>query len=179
VPAIVQKRRIRSPRRKALTHFPPPLAELNAALRAHGNELKAELEDVVSDWSDENRPKFKVEAKTTDRELRVEVRPYKRRRASQIFAWVDAGTRPHVIKPKRKNKRGRLAFRTEYQPKTAPVARAHVGPGRATGPWVMPKMVRHPGTKARRFSETIQKRTYKRFRRTIENTFRRLARKQT
>ncbi len=152
-------------------------SELRAAAEAHGQELKTEFEGIVSDW--ENQPDFIVEPKVSAQEIRVEVRPRKRRKASTIFGYVDRGTDgPYPIAPKARNKRERLAFQMGYSARTAPVAQAHVGSGSASGPWVFPQVVMHPGIKARLFSETIQKRTYPKFRRSIESVFRRMAARQ-
>ncbi len=176
--AVKLRRQIRSEaRRAAAARMRAARRELRAEMERHGRAVKREFEDIVSDWKPEHRPQFTVERKLSARELRVVVRPYKRRKASRIFGWVDRGTRSYTIRPKRRNKRGRLAFRTGYAPRTQPVARAHVGPGKASGPWVMPKKVRHPGIRARKFSESIGKRTEKAFRRRIENVFRRMARR--
>lgn len=150
--------------------------QMEAAVREHGNTLKAEFQGIVSDW--EHQPDFVVETKVTASAIAVEVRPRKRRKASDIFGWVDKGTKPHVIRPKRSNKRGRLAFRLGYSALTRPIARAHVGTGQANGPFVMPAEVHHPGTTPRRFSETVQQRTYPAFRKLIESTFRRMARQK-
>lgn len=172
------RKRLRSGRRATQLTVRGMRGEMRATLEAFGKEVKREFEGVVSDWSRENRPKFTIETTMTQREIRVIVRPYKRRRASQIFAWVDLGTEgPYPITPKRTNKRGLLIFRDGYQPRTLPVARAQVGPGRATGPWTYRKAVSHPGIKARRFTETIQRRTRPRFRQMTERTFQRMARR--
>lgn len=175
---MIHRRAINSPRRKLLmADYKRTKSLMRAALEAHGAEIRAEFEDVVSDWSDESRPSFTVEVKVKPTEIRVEVRPHKRRKTSRIFGYVDRGTRgPYPIRPKRTNKSGRLAFQTGYQPKTLPVARAHVGPGKAFGPWTRPQAVQHPGIKARQFSATVQQRARPKFTRRVENTFRHLER---
>jgi hypothetical protein len=147
------------------------------AVNAHAKTVKAEFDDVVSDWSKENKPAFKIETKVSSAGFRVEVRPVMRGKGWLIFKWVDRGTEAHSIDPKPGNKRGLLIFRGGYSPKTLPIARSHVGDGKAHGDWASVDHVDHPGTKARLFSETIQKRTYPQFRKTIENLFRRLERR--
>lgn len=70
---------------------------------------------------------------------------------SDVYRYVDEGTRPHSIKPKRAKI---LRFQTGYRPKTRPrVLRS--ASGGATGPAVFAKQVQHPGTRARGFTETI------------------------
>lgn len=75
------------------------------------------------------------------------------------------GIRPHVITPKKQG--GRLAFQTGYQSHTRPIARSG-GPGRASGPRVFAKQVRHPGFPPRKFSETINKRLRRQFEQAID-----------
>jgi hypothetical protein len=168
---------IRKPARISATQLRKAKAELQAGLKDHGKTIKTEFEDIVSDWSRDNRPEFVVETKVTSQELRVEVRPRKRRKASTNFGYVDKGTPAHVIRPKPSNKLGLLVFRLGYDPKTLPIAQAHMGTGKAEGELVFAKEVHHPGTKARLFSETVQKRTYPKFRQIIENAFRRIERR--
>lgn len=172
------RRRIRSARRKTL------LADRTATRRIMREavtdfaekKIKREFEGFVADWTPKNRPKFTKEITVKPDRIAVVVRPYKRRKASRVFHWTDKGTRPHAIRPKKSNKRGLLFFRTQYQPRTLPVARAQAGPGKAVGPWTAAKAVRHPGTKARLFSETVHKRTNSTFRKVVDNAFRRMAR---
>lgn len=79
-----------------------------------------------------------------------------------IFGFVDRGTRPHIIRPKRaqsrKGRKGTLVFRTGYQAKTRPNNTQFVGSGVASGPWRSAKQVRHPGSKARNITRIIAKR---------------------
>ena len=144
-------------------------------VRQYGHDIQKEFDGIVSDWSSKNRPRFTLKYQITSNEMVVEVRPVKNK-AGKIFGWVDQGTSPYLIRPKKRNRRGRLLFRTNYRPLTLPIARAHVGPGIATGPWCSAKVVHHPGIKARQFGETIANRTRPKFRREVENVFRRIAR---
>lgn len=67
--------------------------------------------------------------------------------------WVDDGTRPHTIRPRTAR---RLAFRANYKAKTSP---GFIGSrrGGSSGPVILAREVRHPGTKARRFTQEIAK----------------------
>jgi hypothetical protein len=75
------------------------------------------------------------------------------------FKWVDRGTglygpkhRSYFIFPRFAPA---LKFRTGYLPRTRPVAKFDVGPGKAFGPWRTVKdFVIHPGIKPRKFTET-------------------------
>ena len=180
---VILVRRIRSQaRRNAARKARLLRAELKAETRKHGKEVRAEFEQVVSDWSSRNRPKFVLKQEINEREIRVEVRPYRRRKASRVFSWVDQGTRPHTIRPRRRRPksrtRKRLAFRLDYKPHTLPIAKAHVGDGQKHGDWVTPMVVRHPGIKPRLFSQEIERKTKPRFRARIESIFRRFARRR-
>jgi hypothetical protein len=69
-----------------------------------------------------------------------------------IFRFVDEGTRPHMIRPRSPG--GVLAFQTGYTRKTYPGYITSVQGGKH-GPLRFARAVRHPGTKPRRFTETI------------------------
>ena len=175
--AVIQTRVIRSKRRaKGITEREFKRIVV-AELKSFGKGVKRELDGVVSDWSSKNRPKFTVKIQTRPDEIIVAVAPRKRSKASQIFKYVDEGTKPHVIKPKPNNKKGLLFFRTGYSPRTLPVARAHVGSGTSSGPLVAARSVNHPGTKARLFTKTITNESRPDFRRRMENAMRRAQRK--
>lgn len=179
---VIQQRPIRSQARQQLTkRLSGTRRILKQAADEHAEYLLGEFQDVVSDWK--KPPQFVKQVEVQADRITVSVRPYKRRKASQIFHWVDKGTRgPYVIQPKRRrpkrNTKSHLAFRTGYQPRTLPIAQAHVGPGRAAGPWVRPQKVVHPGIKPRHFSRTIQEKSYPRFRRRLESAMKRALRKK-
>ena len=72
----------------------------------------------------------------------------------EIYKFVDKGTAPHIIMAKHRMRP--LVFQTGYKAKTAPgtIGSRAGGP---FGPTVRALVVHHPGTEARRFTETIQK----------------------
>lgn len=72
----------------------------------------------------------------------------------EIYGYVDKGTRPHTIRPRRAKV---LRFSSGYRAKTTPGSLGS-GSGGATGGAVYRRFVQHPGTKARRFTELVQKR---------------------
>lgn len=75
----------------------------------------------------------------------------------KIYKFVDQGTKPHTIKAKRRG--GRLAYnKGGFRAKTSPRRLSSGAGARANGPLRRPKAVRHPGTKAREFSDEISKR---------------------
>lgn len=72
----------------------------------------------------------------------------------EIYGYVDEGTRPHTIRPKRPG--GVLAFPSVSAPKTKPGS-LKSGRGKSGGPTVFTKKVMHPGTKPRGFSKQIKR----------------------
>lgn len=70
---------------------------------------------------------------------------------NEIYAYVDFGTRPHLILPRRAPA---LAFQSGYTPKTA---RGVIGStrGGSSGNRVFARAVYHPGTQARLFTKII------------------------
>lgn len=84
------------------------------------------------------------------------------------------GTRPHIIAAKNAP---RLAFQTNYQPHTRPIARSG-GPGVATGPLVFARQVNHPGYPPRKFSQMIAKKLAGRYKKAIDRGIRLGSRKQ-
>jgi len=121
---------------------------------------------VVADWK--NKPEF---------DTRIAVRPDKISMTvfpsgpnAGIYEIVDQGSPPHVIRPV---KAKLLVFRTGYKSKTlAKPARTVSGGGKATGDVVRAKLVHHPGSEAREFSEVIAKDIQPQFKTLIDNTFR-------
>ncbi|RMG89649.1 MAG: hypothetical protein D6706_21000 [Chloroflexi bacterium] len=111
--------------------------EIKAALSSAGKVVEQTLKRPTGTWSSPVRfakkaEDFAVEIYTTDKR----------------FVFVDAGTRPHTITPKRSPL---LAFRSEYVAKTTPRV-PDPRPGRSGGQMVFAKSVQHPGIQAREFT---------------------------
>lgn len=87
----------------------------------------------------------------------------------EIYRYVNEGTRRHTIRPKKEG--GKLVFpwggKGSYTPKTKP-RRLMSGFGGQAGGIVAFPVVQHPGTKARKFDETIQKKWQPKFARMME-----------
>ena len=129
-------------------------------------------ERVVADWR--HKPEFKARKVVNQRGVAVDIYPageYK-----MIWVYVDQGTEPHLIRPKRAR---RLRFQTGYHPRTSakPARYGASDGGKATGPVVYASVVHHPGTKARNFTQTIADDMRVDIKRMIENALRRGARK--
>lgn len=71
----------------------------------------------------------------------------------EVYGYVDAGTKPHIIAPHGKA----LVFQGGYTAKTAVRVIGSTSGGASGAVIIRRKAVRHPGTKARAFSETIAK----------------------
>jgi len=89
---------------------------------------------------------------------------------SDVYKFVDQGTRPHIIEPKGPGYP--LRFQSGYRAKTMP-GYLGSGMGGPFGSYASAYRVRHPGTQARRFTEMIFKdvepRTFKLFVKLIHN----------
>ena len=163
-------RNVRSGKRQAA------IEQLNTIARKEINkvldqEVKPALvkshEIIVKNW--EHKPKFKAIKSIKPNVIFVNV--FATGSNKKIWKFVDKGTKPHVIKAKNVPN---LIFRTGYKPKTlANPARTVSGGGKSTGPFISKKQVNHPGSKARKFTETIAKDIKPDFKRVIENAFRR------
>lgn len=102
-------------------------------------DAKSDFEKTVETW--DNKPEFEIEERPRSFVVATD---------SEIYKFVDAGTRAHTIPAD-----PFLAFRGSYQAKTTPrviMSRS----GGASGDYVYTtKDVQHPGTEAREFTKTI------------------------
>lgn len=129
--------------------------EILNALRAEGKEIIDDYNQTVQTWR--NKPTFEQAISLSGGDATVLVTPDGPNR--QQFEYVDKGTRPHIIRPRRATV---LRFKGAYRAKTQPGVIGS-GPGGASGADVYRQFVNHPGTEARRFSEIIEQRRRKRF----------------
>ena len=138
--------------------------ELLNELRKQGTKVKADFEKTVATWK--KKPKFQVliSLKQPGPTLLVGTNDV-------IYKYVDEGTRSHIIMAGaytgKSNKRV-LAFRSGYKAKTKPKTISSSSGG-SFGPMVFTPSVRHPGTKAREFSKTIQKKNSKSFKKAMQD----------
>lgn len=91
---------------------------------------------------------------------------------NQIYQYVEAGTKPHIIRPKKANA---LHFLGGYRAKTRP---GFIGSsqGGASGESVFAKEVHHPGTKPRNFAAIIARKHTPRFKKNVDAAMARAAR---
>lgn len=125
-------------------------AEVSQELRDTGLEMRTSHQHVVSEW--QHKPTFKAEISESKYLKTVTIKV--KGDAANIWTFVDKGTKPHEIAAKNVPF---LKFQTGYSARTAPVAKFNQGTGQSFGPWVAKAVVQHPGTEARKFTETILK----------------------
>lgn len=121
--------------------------EVKKAQHEFAKQAIKEHEEVTKYW--ETEVEFRaIEKYDVSREASVGIFT-----KSDVWRYVDKGTKPHIIRPKRKPV---LAFRTPFSPKTTPrslrTTRGYLG-----DTWVHAKEVHHPGTQPRQFSVMIGK----------------------
>jgi hypothetical protein len=102
---------------------------------------------VVREWA--HRPGFRQQKYSSPNTYSIKLVPTGR--YARLWTYVDKGTKPHLIAAKNVPF---LKFQTGYSARTAPVAKYQQGTGQSFGPWVAAAVVQHPGTEARKFTET-------------------------
>jgi hypothetical protein len=136
------------------------LALLNGQ-RKVGNEIKQDFEKTVRTWR--RKPKFEVLLSQARGRLSVLIGTN-----DEVYAYVDRGTRPHLIFPRRAKA---LRFRGVYTAKTVPGV-IDSREGGASGDEVFAAGVAHPGTAPRRFEETIARKWRTLYKRRMEQIMR-------
>lgn len=133
-------------------------------------ELLKRFKLIVANWSSD----VDFGARKIIKPDFISVSVYPKGADKKIWTYVTGGTRKHPITARRAKT---LAFmwggKGSYKPKTKPVGKFG-GPGIVRGgKMAFPVSVQHPGTKARKFEETIMEDMQPEFRREMENAFRR------
>jgi len=160
MPAAIQVKVIKPQRFKD----PAFKRAIQQAAKKAGKEMGKDFEKTTKTWK--KKPKFE---QIIDVAPNVEVLVGT---DNEIYRYVNDGTRPHAIFPKRAKA---LSFRWggkgSYRAKTRP---RFIGsmPGGPTGPRVAFPYVQHPGTKAREFDKTIEKKWRSAFKTRMEKAMR-------
>lgn len=102
---------------------------------------------VVREWV--KKPGFRQQKYKSPNTYSIKIVPTGR--YASVWYFVDRGTKPHEIAAKNVPL---LKFQTGYSPRTAAVAKFAQGTGQKFGPWVSTAVVQHPGTEARKFTQT-------------------------
>lgn len=126
---------------------------LSAAMRDAMKETEREglrmYRRTSNNWS--NQPEYKVEREQGSNHITLVFGT-----SDKIWNWLDRGTRPHIIRPKRAKV---LAFQWggpgSYKAKTRP-GWIGSGSGGPSGDTVFRRAVHHPGTEPRHWTAAIQ-----------------------
>ena len=138
---------------------------LTGAARKAGNEIKKDFEKTTATWSTKVQFNVVYRVKGGGPEVFVFT-------DSEIYGYVNDGTRPHLIFPVRAKA---LAFASGYTAKTSPGVIGS-GAGGPSGSTVVRPYVEHPGTEARKFDQVIGEQWESKFKRRMEDAMRRAAR---
>lgn len=141
--------------------IPDNVLDPSSMMRAISNSMTGQAKAVKVDfdvtthtWS--NRPSFKIiNQGRLNRIIRT---------TSEIYGFVNFGTKPHVIRAKRAKV---LAFQSGYKAKTRP-RKIMSRSGGSFGEMQYRKSVKHPGTEARKFDEEIVKKNEPLLQRTVQ-----------
>lgn len=113
--------------------------------------VKADFQKTAATWT--HQPKWFITRRGTDWWIGTK---------DEIYAYVDLGTPPHIIAPKREG--GRLRFyRSGFKPKSRVGYIDSYAGKTASKDLTWAKLVHHPGTKARHFSLKIAAKWQKEF----------------
>lgn len=138
--------------------------ELRKAKVEAGEGIQRDYKKTVATWT--TKPDFPV----TIADTFIRVAP--RGEGAKVFGYVDLGTKPHVIRPKA---RTLLKFNPIHRAKTVP-GQLTSRTGGSTGGPAFAKVVHHPGTEPRDFSEFIQHDWERKFKRLIDEAIERVLR---
>lgn len=121
--------------------FVAAVKAVQEAQRKAAQELLADYQKTTQTW--DNQPDWTV---------RVGAGAVTVFTKSDVWNWVDKGTRPHVIRARRARA---LAFASGYTAKTRPGS-IIAGAGGPSGDTRFALEVQHPGTRPRRFSDRLR-----------------------
>lgn len=164
---------------KAAQQYKAVQDEVRVGLKRVGVRVEKAYKQVVQNWK--TKPGFKSEVGSGTKQLFVRVKVTGTRRAIDNWNRIDkTGAKPHIIRPKKRDKLGRLLLYFEwggpgsYAPKTNHSPARFGGSGKVSnGRLVAMKQVNHPGFKARKFSEAINKDSRELMDREVRNGYRR------
>lgn len=135
---------------KAIKPSPFRSSVFRDAVRAEAEAIRDEMfkdfDKTVKTWN--HKPTFAGGVTVKGQQIAVEIKT-----DDEVYGYVTEGTKKHIIRPVRAK---RLRFQKNYKAKTTPrvIGSKAGGP---SGKEVFAKVVHHPGTKARKFHETIAK----------------------
>ena len=116
------------------------------ARRKFGTEVKAEYGKTTATWK--HAVVFETLISLSGSAFTVLVDT-----SDKIYAYVDRGTKPHIIRAKKPG--GRLRFNSKFTAQTIPGVVGSAA-GYSGGAPVFAQQVHHPGTKPRDFTKNIE-----------------------
>lgn len=119
---------------------------VRAEAEAIRDEIFKDFDATVKTWN--HKPTFAGGVTVKGQQISIEIKT-----DDKVYGYVTEGTKKHIIKPVRAK---RLRFQSKYKAKTTPKVIGSKSGGKS-GPVVFAKVAHHPGTKARKFNETIAK----------------------
>jgi hypothetical protein len=131
---------------------------IQAAVQAEAKYQKRQLEKTVQGWK--SKPRFKQEVTSRDPDLIVTVGPDTSKKEGAIWEWINDGTPARTIRAKRKPY---LVFNQNYSPATRP-GQFSSTPSGSWGPKARKRSVKHPGIKARDWTNVLSKKRQRPFR---------------
>ena len=125
--------------------------EIRSGMHKIGRQVRNDFRATVRTWDGKPDFELKVSVAFVRRgNARMDIGPIGDEEAVENWLRQQEGTKPHVIRPKQAS---RLIFSGTYRAKTTPRVLGS-GPGGSSGPLVVAREVRHPGTEAREWIET-------------------------
>jgi hypothetical protein len=115
-------------------------------------DLKRMFGLTVQGWAD--KPDFSQKFVNNVSQVSTEVWPSGSNKAAIVYRIVNEGSKPHLIVPKSRNRRGLLIFKSGYTASTSPRVLSS-GRNFRFGDTVRTPVVLHPGFEAREFDTTI------------------------
>lgn len=112
-------------------------------------EVRKLFMQTVQGWA--NQPTFHQKFLNSPHRVTAQIWPGANTKGGQIYNYVNNGTPPHVIRPRRG---GLLRFQTGYRAATRPRVLSSRAPSRF-GDYVGSRGVNHPGVEARDFDKEI------------------------
>lgn len=143
------------------------LQEFETEARRTAKDMKKDFQQTVKTWK--RKPTFEMVVAVGPKSIDILVGT-----DDEIYGYVDKGTAPHLILPKKPG--GKLRFQSNYKAKTIPNVIGSRSGG-SSGNVVFSDGVIHPGTEARNFDKIIAKKWEPIYKRRIEQALSRANKK--
>lgn len=143
--------------------------EVTRAIQVIEKDALADFHKTTATWN--HKPEFESKIQIGQGAVKMTIGT-----DDEVYGYVDAGTKPHIIRAKTKRGLRFLGRTRRSKPKTTPNVVSSV-PGQRGEGWTRKDAVKHPGTKARKFSKWIAKTTQKELNREIKNALARFTRR--